>query len=335
MTGLEPLSGVLSASRLRRPLVIGLVNNASGPGVKSTERQFCDLLRAAAPGAELQIRRYTCPGIPRSFSLDDPAGPYADISDLPAAGLDALIVTGMEPQAGALRDEPVWSSLVQVADWAEENAVPTIWSCLAAHAAVLYRTGIARVRLGGKLSGVFPCSLTPGRHPLTRGLPPRWACPHSRYYGLPEHLLTANGYQILSRSDAAGADVFLQQAGAPSIFFQGHPEYEGRTLLGEYKRDVRRYMAGERADYPASPQNYFDTATDAALAELRDRAVRHGRNPALAEIFGIVDRAPCPAPWQPAATRLVANFLEWAVRDSGARAPVLAMADGGRQGAVP
>lgn len=333
MTGIETLSGVLSALAPRRPMVIGLVNNASDQGLQSTERQFCDLLRAAIPGADLQIRRYTCPGIPRNGGPHDPARRYADIRDLPSDGLDALIVTGMEPQAGALMDEPVWSSLVQVADWAEENAVPTIWSCLAAHAAVLHRAGIARMRLAAKLSGVFQCVPAPGRHPLTRGLPPRWSCPHSRHHGLPEDLLTANGYQILSRSDIAGADIFLQQAGAPFIFFQGHPEYEGHTLLAEFKRDIRRHLAGGQTGYPASPENYFDAETDAALARLRDRAMQQGEMPVLSEISGIVDRATCPATWQPAATRLVGNFLAWAVRDTGGRPPVVA--DGNRPGAAP
>jgi homoserine O-succinyltransferase len=315
-------------------MMIGLVNNASDHGFKATERQFCNLLRAAAPGTDLQFRLYTCPGIPRSGSLHDIGGLYSDIRELPGTPLDALIVTGMEPQASFLLDEPVWSSLVHVADWAEENAVPTIWSCLAAHAVVLHRAAIARTRLADKLSGVFECSLVAGRHPLTRGLPPRWSCPHSRFHGLPEDLLTAGGYQILSRSDEAGADIFLEKRDAPFIFFQGHPEYEDRTLLGEYKRDIRRYVAGERTDYPASPQNYFDAHTDAALARLRDRAVRHGEVPALSDVVGIVNGAACAALWQPVAARLVSNFLAWALRDAGTCSPVPKMADGEWQGAV-
>ena len=64
---------------------------------------------------------------------------------LPAAGMDALIITGAEPRAEAICDEePYWPALTRLIDWAEIGTISTLFSCLAAHAAVLHLDGIKR-----------------------------------------------------------------------------------------------------------------------------------------------------------------------------------------------
>ena len=70
--------------------------------------------------------------------------------------------------------------------------------------------------------------------------------------------MTACGYRILTRSAVAGVDMFVRQDKSFRLFFQGHPEYEATTLLREYRRDVGRYLRGERDDYPGLPLDYFD-----------------------------------------------------------------------------
>src|ERR1700689_4958234 len=80
-----------------RTWVVGLVNNTSDRARKSTERHFLKLLRAAAPGVDLDIRLFTCPETPCSIRPQGYwAEPYVDIADLFDTHLDALIVTGME-----------------------------------------------------------------------------------------------------------------------------------------------------------------------------------------------------------------------------------------------
>lgn len=104
--------------------------------------------------------------------------------------------------------------------------------------------------------------------------PSRWCVPHSRYNGLPEEVLARHGYRVLSRSPDAGADMFVKQRKSLFIFFQGHPEYDSRTLLREYRRDIRRFLAGDRTNYPEMPQNYFDNETTNALAEFREQVLK-------------------------------------------------------------
>ena len=47
----------------------------------------------------------------------------------------------------------------KLVDWAKDHTASTIWSCLAAHAAVLHSDGIERRALEHKLFGVFDCRL--------------------------------------------------------------------------------------------------------------------------------------------------------------------------------
>ena len=112
--------------------------------------------------------------------------------------IDGLIVTGAEPNAATLSEEPFWQDLAEIIDWAEANTRSTIWSCLAAHAAVLHLDGIERHRLDAKCSGVFDCTKT-GDHWLTENVASPLKVSHSRLNELRDGDLTARGYQVLTR----------------------------------------------------------------------------------------------------------------------------------------
>jgi homoserine O-succinyltransferase/O-acetyltransferase len=144
---------------------------------------------------------------------------------------------------------------------------------LAAHAAVLHLDGIDRCPLGEKLSGVFECTKADD-HRLMASAPSRWRVPHSRYNGLPDKALAGRGYRLLSKSAGAGADIFVKERKSLFIFFQGHPEYDPGALLREYRRDIRRFLVGERNAYPEMPQNYFDKEIGTLLALFRERALQ-------------------------------------------------------------
>jgi homoserine O-succinyltransferase len=266
--------------RGRNCLTIGLVNNMPDAACEATERQFLTLLRAASSDVVVLLKLYAIAAVPRSEATRaDLAGRYRDLSELWSAPLDGLIVTGTEPVAADLKDEPYWNALCDLVDWACGNTMSTVWSCLAAHAAVLYADGIARERLAGKLSGVFDCEAA-GDHPLLSGLAPRRRVPHSRLNDLPQAGLLANGYHVLTRSPAAGVDAFAkeQDGGSLFVFLQGHPEYDTDSLLREYRRDVGRFLRGEGATYPQAPQNYFNSAAMFLADDFRTRATgeRHG-----------------------------------------------------------
>ena len=145
-------------------------------------------------------------------------------------------------------------------------------SCLAAHAAVYHLDGIGRQKFPEKLSGVFDC-MRSGAHRILAAAPETWRIPHSRSNDLPAQALTAAGYQILSTSPVAGADMFIRQGKSLFVFLQGHPEYDPDSLLREYHRDVSRFLRREREAYPQMPSGYFDAAAATALVAFRERAL--------------------------------------------------------------
>ena len=311
MNWIGPLARQHHQAAPHQTLTVGLVNNASDRALASTERQFLALLRPPPPGIDLRVRFFTCPtirraGLPRS-SLGHP---YAPIDELYDTCPDALVVTGMEPQAPTLPQEPIWRDLTRLADWAEDRSIPVLWSCLAAHAAVLHRDGIARTRLPEKLSGIFPCHVAAPQHRLMAGLPPSWSTPHSRHYDLNPDALVAGGYRILLHSPQAAATMF-HKSGGMCLFIQGHPEYGADTLLREYRRDMRRFLAGERNDVPAPPRHCLPQATEAALDALRPDAarLRHASTTVLGTMEAVLrDQVP-PNTWHAHAIRLYANWL--------------------------
>ncbi|MGA8612016.1 MAG: homoserine O-succinyltransferase [Xanthobacteraceae bacterium] len=302
-----------STSEVRAPncVTVGLINNMPDAALKSTERQFVDLMRESTHSTVVRLMLFSIPEVPRSdAALRDMAGRYRDVSELWDTRLDGLIVTGTEPRSRDLKDEPYWNALGQVIDWAREHTASTIWSCLAAHAAVLRVDGIERQLLPEKCSGVFGCEAIE-QHAMTRGVAMPMRIPHSRLNDLPERALKSCGYRILTRSPVVGVDMFVKQERSFNVFLQGHPEYETDSLLREYRRDIDRYLRGEREHYPAAPQGYLDEESVAWANAFRHRALAD-RDGELIKAFPIRElEARLNGNWRRAAAAIYENWFDY------------------------
>jgi homoserine O-succinyltransferase/O-acetyltransferase len=288
---------------------IGLINNMPGSALEATERQFRTLLDAAAEGIVVRLSLYALPGVPRSEEGSLRIhNCYSNISDLWNIHLDGLIVTGTKPLAPTRRDEPYWGSLKRLIEWAEHNTNSAIWSCLAAHAAVLQLAGIERRPLGDKLVGIFECARV-SESPFAAGVPDRLLMPHSRWNGIPDDGLEACGYHVLTRSEDAGVDTFVKRRKSLFVFFQGHPEYEADSLLLEYRRDIRSFLRRESDVYPSVPQRYVDRDAAALFTALRQRALSDRREELLEEFPSELLAAKLRNTWRPAAVSLYRNWL--------------------------
>ncbi|CCD89734.1 Homoserine O-succinyltransferase (Homoserine O-transsuccinylase) (HTS) [Bradyrhizobium sp. ORS 285] len=279
--------------RVRDPieLTIGLVNNMPDSALKATDVQIARLLQQSAPWhVRIRLHCFSLPSIARSpVASSHVAQTYTDIDRLDGLDIDGLIVTGAEPIAARLRDEPYWPDLTAIIDWAKTNTKTTIWSCLAAHAAVLHLDNVERQRLAHKCSGVFDCVKVRDDW-LTRGIDTPLQVPHSRLNAVNEPLLAERGYDILTRSAEIGVDIFAREMPSRFVFFQGHPEYDALSLQREYMRDIARYLAGQRDDYPRLPKSYFSAETEAVLNAFELRA-KARRDPTLAaELPGLTLR---------------------------------------------
>src|SRR5205823_11792659 len=125
--------------------------------------------------------------------------------------------------------------------------------------------------LDEKRFGVFECARM-SDHPLMAGVPFQLRIPHSRCNELHEDRLTSCHYEILTKSDEAGVDMFVKKRKSLFVFFQGHPEYDQRALLREYRRDIGRFLRGERDSYPGLPHGYVDSCAADALNAFRAQA---------------------------------------------------------------
>lgn len=290
---------------------VGFVNNMPDAAHEATERQFVDLIRLAAAETVVRLKLFVLPSVPRGIAARQQIeSRYHDVAGLWDTALDGLIVTGTEPRAKDLKDEPYWDALAQVVDWARDNTASTIWSCLAAHAAVLHADGIERLPLADKLHGVFDCEAV-ASHPMTSDAAQGLRVPHSRYNGLPERSLAASGYRILTRSPVAGVDMFARQDKSFHLFLQGHPEYQTTTLLREYRRDAMRYLRQERATYPVLPEGYFDAEATAIANAFRARAFADRGEYLIAEFPIGALQAGLESPWRSCAIGIYAKWIAY------------------------
>jgi homoserine O-succinyltransferase len=287
----------------RDMLRIGVVNNMPPAAIRSTERQFEEILTAAAgDGMSLEIQWYRLTGVRPEH--------YGRLEDLWDRELDGLIVTGAEPKAASIADEPFWPPLTRTIDWAARNTSSTIWSCLSAHAAVLHLDGIERRPNDEKIFGLFK-SVKTMDHAILAGIDPDWRVPHSRWNGLVEEDLIACGYSVLVRSETAGVDTFVKQIDRSLfVFMQSHPEYDSNSLMREYHRDIARFHGGLRDRYPNVPSNYFDNAITAELEAMRDdpSAQERGRE--------LLDQVRVENSWRSITIQLYRNWLSYLTQHS-------------------
>ncbi len=277
---------------------IGLLNNLGDAGMESGELQLIDLLELGCGAARVRLRLFSLPSIPRGAEARARmAGTYHGLDALLGGRLDGLFVTGAEPRAADLRDEAFWPELSAVIDWARTGTRSTIWSCLAAHAAVLHLDGIARRPLPAKCTGVFAVAAI-GHHPLLAGSGEALQVCHSRWNDLDERELAAAGYTVLTRG-AMGVDCFVRTRGSQFVFLQGHPEYDSGALGREARRDLARWQA-DPTRAPSLPANYFSAQDEATLRAHLNAGDAGAALPRIGE----------PMPWRrDFAVSLVRNWL--------------------------
>jgi homoserine O-succinyltransferase len=101
----------------------------------------------------------------------------------------------------------------------------------------------------------------------------------------------------------------VKQTDSLSIFFQGHPEYSATALLGEYRRDVTRFLSGDQESYPAIPSGYFSANVESELGKFRERALSECNPELMRDFAPLMTRATLHDPWFSTAVRIYENWL--------------------------
>ncbi|WJW75254.1 homoserine O-succinyltransferase [Thiohalobacter sp. IOR34] len=255
-----------------RELHIGLLNMMPDAALAATERQFFRLIGESNQIAQFYMHPFSLPELERGpEAREHIARYYESFESIQQQGLDALIITGANVIGPELSEQPFWKPLIEVIDWAYDNVTSTLCSCLATHAVMEFRYGQKRRPLGFKRWGVYPHRVVDRMHPLVVGVNTRFDVPHSRFNQIDRAQFEAAGLHVLVESADAGVHLAVSEDLFRIVFFQGHPEYDIISLLKEYKREVARFVAGEREDYPPMPEHYFNLQSQAILEEHQDR----------------------------------------------------------------
>lgn len=258
-----------------RELHIGLLNMMPDGALTATERQFFRLVGASNLVAQYHMHVFSLDTIPRSDKAKAYINHYYEtFEDIKAAGLDALIISGANPAEPELTDEPFWQELTEVIDWANEHVTSVMCSCLATHAVVEHLYQTKRQGLPEKCWGVYKHFVTDTTHPLVSNLNTRFETPHSRYNDMARVDLEKHGVHVLAESPQAGVHIAVSSDLFRWVFLQGHPEYDRVSLLKEYKREIVRWFAGQRSDYPVLPENIIEPHAVAILEDYANQVSR-------------------------------------------------------------
>lgn len=254
-----------------RELHLGLLNMMPDAALEATERQFLRLVGSCNRIAQFYVHPFTIAGVEREGTARAHVeNHYEDFRRLQEEGLDALIITGANVTEPDITQEAFWEPLVEVMDWANRCVCSTYMSCLASHAAFKRYHGIDRTHLSQKLWGVYEHRVVDPVHPLVGNVNTRFNTPHSRFNDVPREQMQSAGIRVLVASEQAGVLSAVSPDGFRFVYFQGHPEYDANSLLKEYKREVGRFIRGEREDYPPYPEHYFAPDATRTLALYRD-----------------------------------------------------------------
>jgi homoserine O-succinyltransferase/O-acetyltransferase len=255
-----------------RELHIGLLNMMPDSALAATERQFFRLIGQSNQIAQFYVHPFTLDALERGAEARAHIDRYYEpFEQIRAEGLDALIITGANVTGPDLSQEPFWQPLIEVVDWAYAEVCSTLCSCLATHAVMQFRYGQRRRRLPYKCWGVFPHCVVDRSHPLVSGVNTHFDVPHSRFNDVSHAQMVEAGLHVLVESEEAGVHLAVSSDGFRQVLLQGHPEYDTISLLKEYKREVKRFASGARADYPPFPERYFGLQAGAILDEHRQR----------------------------------------------------------------
>jgi homoserine O-succinyltransferase len=302
-------------------LRIGLLNLMPDAALRATDRQFIRLVSTYGDSANLYVYPFTVAAEYRGKEAQQHVnGHYETFDSLTEKGLDALIVTGANPKHVDLAWESFWEPMIDVLDWGQSNVHSILCSCLATHAVLKQYHSIERIPLPEKRWGVYSHQLLFDDHPLLAGVESPIDAPHSHLYDVSRATMQSAGLHVLAESEEAGVHMAVSDDDFSYVFFQGHPEYDGISLLKEYKREVGRFVAGERDDYPPYPEHYFDRTAITKLDDYKQRVLAACTDNREAPVFPEAEVAQGrDSTWTKAGQAIYANWLAEVERRSTLR----------------
>jgi homoserine O-succinyltransferase len=290
---------------------IGFLNMMPDAALAATERQFLRLL-ASNQEVNCYFYPFDIHGVERSEQAKLHTDQfYCDFDALKSINVDALVVTGANVSQPVLQDELFWSELIEVLDWARSNVRSTMCSCLATHAAAKLFYDVDRNHLEEKCWGVFPHNILQSEHPLLKNVEDNIMMCHSRFNDVSKNDFANQNIEVLIHSEQVGVQLACEK-NIRVVYFQGHPEYDDISLLKEYKREIVRYLAGQRDDYPLVPKNYFNQSALKVIEEYKQLVQSSSQRMKLLNLFPEDKlKQALDNPWKKSAQTIFTNWVQF------------------------
>ncbi len=165
--------------------------------------------------------------------------------------LDGVIITGAPVEKLPFEEVDYWPELTDMMDALRSRAVPSLYICWGALAALYHSYGIPKEMYQKKISGVFPQHPYVAGHPLFTGMEEPYMVPHSRYSGVSREAVDACPRLSVAAGSPESGIYIVSALDAPEHYILGHSEYAPATLDFEYRRDLAKGIG------PAIPANYY------------------------------------------------------------------------------
>ncbi|GHV97012.1 homoserine O-succinyltransferase [Lactobacillus nasalidis] len=222
-----------------------------------TQKRFSYVLGQADP--ELEISYF----YPRSHYRFRPLPPNwpakpLDLDEL--SGLDGFIITGAPIEQLPFEEVDYWDELTQLFDRLKSLAIPQLYVCWGAMAAMHYFYGIGKHPLKEKLFGIYSQRIL-APSPLLAGLANGFRAPHARYAEMNRAEILRNPRLTIHAQTPEGRLCLVSGPGRQSFLFS-HLEYGPQAFSKEYQRELAA-RGGDDTGL-AKPQCYF--ADESAMA---------------------------------------------------------------------
>ncbi|WP_196257679.1 homoserine O-succinyltransferase [Pelagibacterium limicola] len=246
-----------------RPLQIGLLNLM--PNKERTETQFARLIGATPLQVDLTLVRITdhaSKNTPQKYLETF----YQTWETVRQRKFDGFVVTGAPVAHIPFEDVRYWPEMLEIMDWTQTNVHHTMFICWGAQAALHHFHDVKRYRMDKKAFGVFRHRIV-NPSPLLRGLSDSPMIPVSRYNDI-DRASIGPDLEVLIDSEEIGV-CMLGDKKLRAAYMLNHLEYDNRSLVDEYERDVKAGLD------PALPVNLFPDGDTTIDPENRWRSHAH------------------------------------------------------------
>lgn len=246
-----------------RPLHVLLLNLM--PEKIKTETQIARVLSNSPLQVELELMQTKSHAVANT-APDHMLAFYQTFDEVRDRKFDGMIITGAPVEDMDFEEVDYWNELCEIMEWTKTNVTSTFHICWGAQAALYYHYGIPKYPLEHRMHGVFEHTVDRKSSMLLRGADDTFWAPHSR--NTENRLADIEAVpqlRVIASSAQAGPYAMMTDNGT-QVFITGHPEYDGRTLGEEYRRDL------EAGKNPPLPANYYPNDDTSKLPVKRWRA---------------------------------------------------------------